>query len=226
MGRSEPGPSRDPNERADVDTSETRTAIEGAEKRVAVEAVSSHQAVASVRVAPPDSGLGGVRRPVRSLLTYYTLQALATGPGFVVLFPLRFFRYHTLRYTFDDEGVTMRWGLLFRREISLTFARIQDMHLTSNLLERWLGLGRVQIQTASGQSGAEMTIEGLPDFEDIRDRLYRRMRGARGEIDSSSEVQETASIGEAAPAEVAEALNAAVAELRAIRLLLSQREDA
>jgi putative membrane protein len=129
----------------------------------------------------PEGGLLGTRRPVPALLRYYLLQSLATGPGLLFLIPLGIFRYRTLRYEFDAEGMTARWGILFRREISLTYARIQDIHLVSNVVERWLGLGRIQIQTASGQSGAEMTIEGLPDFERLRDELYLRMRGARGE---------------------------------------------
>ena len=71
----------------------------------------------------------------------------------------------------------MRWGILFRREINLTYTRIQDIHLVSNLIERWLGLARVQIQTASGSSSAEMTIEGIKDYERVRDFLYTKMRG-------------------------------------------------
>jgi putative membrane protein len=31
----------------------------------------------------------------------------------------------------------------------LTYARIQDIHVTRNIFERWLGIGTVQIQTAS-----------------------------------------------------------------------------
>ncbi len=127
-----------------------------------------------------DITLRGVRRPNRRLLHYYAMQAVMTGPGFVFMMPFFYFRFRTLRYTFDNEGLTVRWGLLFRREITLTYARIQDIHLVSNLVERWLGLGRVQIQTASGSAAAEITIEGLPDFEHVRDELYRRMRGARG----------------------------------------------
>ena len=46
------------------------------------------------------------------------------------------------------------------------------------LFERWLGLATIQVQTASGNSGAEMSIVGLTDFELIRDFLYSRMRGA------------------------------------------------
>lgn len=167
--------------------------------------------------------LSGVRRPDPPLLVYYVLQSIATGPGLIVLLPLRWFRYHTLRYVFDDEGVTVRWGLLFRREISLTYARIQDIHLVSNLIERWLGLGRVQIQTASGQAGAEMTIEGLRDCEGVRDELYRRMRGAR--LEPHAAPAPAIAPGAAAPAmgDVAAALDAAVAELRALREELARR---
>ena len=65
----------------------------------------------------------------------------------------------------------MSWGLLFRHEIILNYARIQDIHLRSNLIERWLGLARVLIQTASGGSARRMTIEGIKRFEEVRDFL-------------------------------------------------------
>lgn len=121
-----------------------------------------------------------IERPDESLMTYYVIASLAAGPFFpFVLLPL-YFRYHTMRYRFSEEGVSMRWGILFRKEINLTFARIQDIHLTSNFVERWLGLARIQIQTASGSARAEMTIEGVREFEPLRDFLYTRMRGARG----------------------------------------------
>ncbi|HEX2252305.1 MAG TPA: PH domain-containing protein, partial [Thermoanaerobaculia bacterium] len=122
-----------------------------------------------------------VARPHRNLLVYYALTSLLLGPLFFVLLVPLYFKYRSLRYELDEEGVSMRWGVLFRREIHLTYARIQDIHLTSNVVERWLGLGKVQVQTASGSSKAEMVIEGRQDFEPIRDFLYRRMRGMRDE---------------------------------------------
>jgi uncharacterized membrane protein YdbT with pleckstrin-like domain len=168
------------------------------------------------------SALSGIRRPNRRLLTYYFLQSILTGPAIIVVLPIRYFRYRTLRYVFDAEGLTVRWGILFRREVSLTYARIQDIHLVSNLVERWLGLGRVQIQTASGSSDAEVTIQGLPDFEAVRDELYRRMRGARGLTGSS--VTTTASThSDVGTTDVVAALNAAVAELRALRQAMERR---
>jgi putative membrane protein len=69
---------------------------------------------------------------------------------------------------------------LFKRETLLTYRRIQDIHLTRNLVQRWLGLATVSIQTASGASGAEIAIEGILEAEALRDFLYERMRGARG----------------------------------------------
>jgi uncharacterized protein len=118
-----------------------------------------------------------IERPDPRLWTLYLLRALLSGPALVVLGPLLWFRYRSMRYRFDEQGVHMRWGILFRREINLTYRRIQDIHLRSGLLQRWLGLADVLVQTAAGSASAEMTIEGLREFESVRDFLYTRMRG-------------------------------------------------
>ena len=126
-----------------------------------------------------------IERPHRHLLWLYVIRAVLTGPGFIVAMPLLFFRYETMRYRFDAEGIHMRWGILFRRQINLTYARIQDIHLTSGLIQRWLGLASVAIQTASGSAGAEMIIEGVLQADELRDFLYRKMRGARGDEETT-----------------------------------------
>lgn len=124
---------------------------------------------------PP--AIAAIERPHPKLWTLYLLRGLLTGPALVIVLPVLWFRYHTLRYRFDEQGVHMRWGILFRREVNLTYRRIQDIHLRSGLLQRWLGLADVLVQTAAGSATAEMTIEGLLEFEVIRDFLYQRMRG-------------------------------------------------
>jgi putative membrane protein len=122
-----------------------------------------------------------ITRPDESLLRYYLVVALLATVAFpFVMLPL-WFRYHTLKYRFDDEGVSMSWGILWRREVHLTYRRIQDIHVTQNVIERWMGLSKVHVQTASGTAGATMTVEGLKDAGPLRDFLYERMRGARGE---------------------------------------------
>ncbi len=160
---------------------------------------------------PQLSQLPTVLRPHQNLLTYYVLVSLLAGPGFPILLLLHVFRFRTLRYDLDAEGITVRWGILFRREVSLTYARIQDIHLSSNIVERWLGLAKIQVQTASGNSQAEITIEGIQAFEAMRDFLYSKMKGARDRtlspvVPSGTEDALTSTLREVA------------AEVRALRL--------
>jgi membrane protein YdbS with pleckstrin-like domain len=133
----------------------------------------------SVTSIPPH--IMAVERPRESLLTYYVLKAVAANVALPFIFPYLYFRYHTMRYRFDTDGIHMKWGIIFRREVLLNYSRIQDIHLRSNLIERWLGLARIEIQTASGSATANMTLEGMEDPEGMRDFLYSRMRGTGGE---------------------------------------------
>jgi uncharacterized membrane protein YdbT with pleckstrin-like domain len=168
-----------------------------------------------------------LERPHPSLWTLYWLRALLTGPFALILLPLYFFRFRTLRYRFDEEGIHMRVGVLHRREVNLTYARIQDIHLQSGLLQRWLGLADIQIQTAAGSSSAELVIEGFKEFEAIRDFLYTRMRGAResrGAPIPGAETSTTAAPPEA-ETELVGLLLQIRDELRQTRELLEQRRS-
>jgi putative membrane protein len=128
-----------------------------------------------------------ITRPDPSLRTYYIIVSLCTLVGFPFVIIPYLIRYQTLRYSFDDKGVSMSWGIVFRKEIYLTYRRIQDIHVTRNIIERWMGLAKVAVQTASGASGAEMTIEGIRNPEALRDFLYQQMRGARDDAGDGDE---------------------------------------
>ncbi|HEX4955996.1 MAG TPA: PH domain-containing protein [Thermoanaerobaculia bacterium] len=177
----------------------------------------------------PSQQVFALERPHSSLWTYYLLRSLLFGPlVFFAAIPL-YFRYHTLRFRFDEQGIAMRWGILFRREINLTYARIQDIHLTSNLVERWLGLAKIQIQTASGSAKAEMTIEGLKEYELVRDFLYSKMRGVKeGTVERPRPALESAApaaeAGEA-DGDLAAALYEVAAELKALRAAIERQGE-
>ncbi len=173
-----------------------------------------------------DSAILAIQRPHRDLLTYFLLAALAFPPAFPILAVVLYFRYHTMRYTFTDEGISMRWGILFRREIILSYARIQDIHLRANFVERWLGLARILVQTASGSAGAEMTIEGLKEFEAVRDFLYHRMRGVKDPAHRTPPVLEPrdGTPNASFDHELAAALREVAHELRETRRLLAERQ--
>jgi uncharacterized membrane protein YdbT with pleckstrin-like domain len=159
-----------------------------------------------------------IRRPSPELLKYYILSSFLFGPFFFIPLIYFYFRYHTMQYSFDEEGISMKWGILFRREIMLTYARIQDIHLTSNIVERWLQLARIQIQTASASASAEMTIEGLHEFEPVRDFLYSKMRGVRHHGVATTPTPEPEPTND-----LAAALHEVANELRAVREALERR---
>jgi uncharacterized protein len=144
---------------------------------------------AHVAPAKPPLDVSAIRGPAPQLMTYYLIVAILTLPGVFFALPALWFRYRTLQYRFDDEGISMRWGLFFRREVILTYRKIQDIHVSRGIIQRWLGLATVGVQTASGSATPEMSIEGILEAEELRDFLYAKMRGAR---QSSSNDAETA----------------------------------
>jgi putative membrane protein len=139
------------------------------------------------RADPGSFDPSAITRPADSLLIYYFIVALCTLVAFPVTFVPLYIRFKTMQYRFDESGVSMCWGFFFRKEVYLTYRRLQDIHVTRNILERWMGLAKIPIQTASGTSGPTMTIEGIRDPEPLRDFLYARMRGARQEGQTAAE---------------------------------------
>ena len=165
--------------------------------------------------APIPPEIASLERPREELLTWYFLKALATTFAFPVTMVVFYFRYHTMRYKFDEEGIHMSWGILMRHEIMLNYSRIQDIQLHSNVIERWLGLMRIEVQTAAGASDSEMTLEGLPNPEAMRDFLYSRMRGAHTAAPAAAN---------AAPEPLQAVLLEVASELRSIREILEARK--
>jgi hypothetical protein len=63
-----------------------------------------------IAVPRPEPRIDETPRPHGNLLVYYALTSLLLGPFFWAMLIPYYFRYRTLRYRFDDEGVTMSWG--------------------------------------------------------------------------------------------------------------------
>ena len=173
--------------------------------------------------SPDDDPILAISRPHADLMKYYLIAAFVIPPLFPILMTIGAIRYRTMRYKFTGERISMSWGLLFRKEIIIQYSRIQDIHLRSNLVERWLGLSKVLVQTASGSSSAEMTLEGIKEFEAVRDFLYHRMRGVK---DIDPPVQGTSGGGDTlASPELAATLREIAAELRGLRSDMAARKD-
>ena len=159
-----------------------------------------------------------ITRPHERLMTYYVVVALLTFVAFPVTLIGLYIKYRTLEYRFDDEGVWRRQGLLWRREVNVAYRRIQDIHLTNGLIQRWLGLATVSIQTAAGSATPEISIEGVLEAEALRDFLYTKMRGVREASHTGGEVDR-------APVASAETGDETLAILTDIRDSLRRLED-
>ena len=83
------------------------------------------------------------------------------------------------------------------------------------MIERWLGLTRIEVQTAAGASDSEMTLEGLPDPQAMRDFLYSRMRGVHSTAPAAAD---------AAPEPLEAVLLEVASELRSIREIVEARK--
>ncbi len=177
----------------------------------------------SVKPSVDEAAILAIERPHANLWTYYALCCLVVLPLAPILLPVHWFRYHTMRYRFTAEGVSMSWGILFRRQVLLNYARIQDIHLQSNFVERWLGLARLLVQTASGNAAAEMTIEGLQEFEAVRDFPYSKMRGVKDAQHGPANAAPVAP-GRGDDAELAATLREVAAELRELRQRLAKED--
>lgn len=185
-------------------------------------------------LVPVDTGrVHDITRPNEQLWVLFLIYAVLSTVAFpIVILPL-YFRYKTLRYRFDDHGVSVSYGLIWRRETYLTYARIQDIHVTRNIFERWLGIGTVKIQTASGNAAATESIVGLTEFQEVRNYLYAHMRGHRDTggaralraADATAPApaggtQASSEHGLTADTQTVNALAGIRDELRAVRLLL------
>src|SRR3954451_4883721 len=113
---------------------------------------------------PIPAPISVIERPSSPLWKYYVLVAIASNVAFPVTIVLLFFRYHTMRYRFDAEGIHMRWGILMRHEVMLYYSRIQDIQLRANVVGRGPGRGRFEINTASGSAATQMNHLGLLNF--------------------------------------------------------------
>ncbi len=166
----------------------------------------------ATELAALEKRVHAITRPEPALLWLYLLTALALLFAAPIVFIPLYFRYHTLWYRFEPSGVSMGYGILFRREMQLTYARMQDIHLSQNIVERWLGIGTVTVQTAGSGASGNLTIVGVKDFNAIRDYLYAMMRGVRNDApDAHAAVAGT----DAVLVEIRDALQQAAAAITA-----------
>ncbi len=86
-------------------------------------------------------------------------------------------RYRHWRYGMTDDALVLEYGVWTHRHSTTPYFRVQNVDISQGPLERWLGLKRLTIKTASSLTDA--TIPGLDVAEADQLRLTILERAGR-----------------------------------------------
>ncbi|MFC6942874.1 PH domain-containing protein [Salinirubellus sp. GCM10025818] len=132
--------------------------------------------------------------------------------------------YRTADYRFTDDEIEYRRGVFFQQKTTVPYNRITNVGISQGPIQRLVNVGSVGIHTAGygGQTGAELTIGGLGDFEDIKDQILAEVRGRPARATEGDDSMDSISIRNVPDDESSEMLG----EIRRIRELLEQGRTA
>jgi membrane protein YdbS with pleckstrin-like domain len=141
------------------------------------------------------------------------LDAVWWVPGMLLTGPY----YNSLSYEIQDDEVIMRVGIWTKSVKHVPYRTVTNITVKRGILDRLFGLGTLNIQTAgmSGTTGAEESLEGLENVQEVYDMVAAELRRFRGSM------APTAADAEGEPVSApSDALSAILTEVRAIRQAL------
>lgn len=134
--------------------------------------------------------------------------------------------YELRWYVVTDRCLRVRSGILNVHEITTTFANIQEVRLSSDPLQKFLGLADVEVHSAGGGSGKKGSsashvarFEGVDNAPEIRDFILARLRQYRDSGLGERDQIRPSTFGEGSQA----AAQVVLTEARALRAALAQR---
>jgi uncharacterized membrane protein YdbT with pleckstrin-like domain len=159
--------------------------------------------------AGPAGAMIGLAIAVTLDLAWYVPGMFLTGPY-----------YRSIRYEIQDDEVIVHMGIFTKSVKHVPYRTVTNLTVKRGLLERTLfGLGTVNIQTAgmSGTTGAEESLVGLENYDEVYETVVTELRRFRGSM------APTAADSEDEPGSLSDGtLDAILGELKAIRQLMEQ----
>ena len=149
------------------------------------------------------------------IVLFFLVFPLLAFLGFIVYWIPRY--YGTIRYKLTNDEVVWQRGVWFRQTGVVPYNRITNIDTIQGPISRMLGIAALRIQTAgySGQqTRAEIGMNGIEHFEELRALLMQFIRGKEPAAVETYEAEEK----EAAATGTGEILR----ELVRIRELLEQ----
>ncbi|GEM_PF-1756218 len=113
--------------------------------------------------------------------------------------------YELRHYLVGDKSLRVSHGAIIHREVTLSYANVQNLEVTAGPLETLFGVKTLTISTAGGSAiGAQLhsaRLEGLKDADGVKRLILGMLKG-----------QKDAGLGEPVEAAHSEGLNAAALE--------------
>jgi membrane protein YdbS with pleckstrin-like domain len=127
-------------------------------------------------------------RPYAALL--FIIPALV----FILVTAQRLFAFAILRLDFDkrwyvvtDRSLRIREGVLTVKEMTITFANIQNISISQGPIQRALGIADLQVETAGGGGGAQEgkglsqnlhtgLLRGIANANEVRELIQARIK--------------------------------------------------
>jgi uncharacterized membrane protein YdbT with pleckstrin-like domain len=122
--------------------------------------------------------LHGFGREIRKVLVENDRAIRFTVLGVVLFFSLvrlarvalRYLQFKTTRYRLTNQRLTIESGLFSRRVDDVDLRSVQDVALVQGVLERLLGVGRLEI-VSSDPTRPRLVLSGIGDPLAVRERL-------------------------------------------------------
>ncbi len=123
--------------------------------------------------------------------------------------------YNSLKYEIQDDEVIVHVGIWTKSVKHVPYRTVTNIKINRGILDRYVfNIGTLNIQTAgmSGSTGAEESLVGLENVQDVYDVVVKKLRLFRGGMTpTAAEVEERPDL----PFD--DTLNAVLNELKAIR---------
>jgi len=90
--------------------------------------------------------------------------------------------YDTVIYMLTENEIEWKKGVWFRNTAIVPYNRITNIEITQGPISRKLGIAALKIQTAgysAQQAGAELTIVGVEQFEDLKELIMDFVRAKK-----------------------------------------------
>jgi len=135
-------------------------------------------------------------------------------------------------YVVTDRSLRVREGVVLVREMTVSFANIQDVAVTQGPIERMLGLSNVRVTTAGGGGGHgnhkqagpnlhQAWFRGIDNAEEVRSLILERLRALKDSGLGHHEEQSSPTAPAVPTVAVRDALRAVLEEARALRRSVS-----